>query len=142
MLVNVNGFLAGMTVMFLKKLGYSQEEILSITDFYSFYEIEIALIIPNFSYLIENQSSDSKLENINLTFLDINVYLNDISSKKSLNISSQNTRIWQESKYVKDYIVSLYVMKRDIFGFYYYIIEIETAILIEKNQNNMTYSIS
>lgn len=32
-------------------------------------------------------------------------------------------------------------MKRNIFGFSYYIIEIETAILIEKNQN-AAYSIS
>lgn len=88
MLVNVNGFLAGMTFMFLKKLGYSQEEIMNITDFYSFYDIEIALIVPNFTCLVENQSSESKLENINFTFLDINAYSHDLGSKKSLNISS------------------------------------------------------
>lgn len=46
--MNVNGQLAGMTYMCLRKLGYSEVEIASINEFYSFYDVEIQQIVPNF----------------------------------------------------------------------------------------------
>ncbi|CAD8101077.1 unnamed protein product [Paramecium sonneborni] len=135
LLVNVNGLLSGMTFMCLKKLGFTSQEISSVNSFYSFYEIEINQIVPNFRQLIETDFQEQKFDNIKFLFFDITCYSKDIVHKQSLR-ESKFCKIWQDNQFVKEYLVNLFIMKRNVFGFFYYIIEIESAYQIDCSQQN------
>ncbi|CAD8084141.1 unnamed protein product [Paramecium primaurelia] len=135
LLVNVNGLLSGMTFMCLRKLGFTIEQISSVNNFYSFYEIEINQIVPNFNRLIETDFSEQKFDNQRFLFLDISCNFNDIITKSTSQGGNQQlSKIWQNNKLVKEYQVDLYIMKRNVFGFFYYIIEIESAYQIDYSQ--------
>ncbi|CAK87358.1 unnamed protein product (macronuclear) [Paramecium tetraurelia] len=140
LLVNVNGNLSGMTFMCLRKLGFTVEQISSVNNFYQFYELEINQIVPNFNRLIETDFEEQKFDNIRIIFLDL-------SSNNSLDVITKSTqqgnqllsKVWQNSNLVKEYLVDLYIMKRNVFGFFYYIIEIESAYQIDYSQYNRNH---
>ncbi|CAD8111180.1 unnamed protein product [Paramecium sonneborni] len=141
LLVNVNGLLSGITYMCLKKLGFQEEDILNIDDFYQFYDAEINQIIPVFNNLIWGEIQEQKLDNVKFLFLDILQFQRENFSKSSIENHSQIGRVWQDSRYTKEYAANLFIMRREIFGFYYYIIELESAHIIEcSHQNNAAFS--
>ncbi|CAD8071834.1 unnamed protein product [Paramecium primaurelia] len=141
LLVNVNGLLSGMTFMCLRKLGFSEEDILNIDEFYSFYEVEINQIIPVFNNIPWSELQEQKLDNVKFLFVDILQFQRENYSKSSIENHSQLGRVWQDSRYTKEYAANLFIMKREIFGFYYFIIELESAHLIESShQNNAVFS--
>lgn len=86
--------------------------------------------------------NESKFNNVKMFFIDLTHFSRDLYSNTSISSLSQVGRMWQDTKYTREYLAHLFIMHRDIFGFAYYIIEIESAYMLDASHQNNAYSMS
>ncbi|KAM3134253.1 hypothetical protein pb186bvf_013673 [Paramecium bursaria] len=121
LLVDVNGYLSGISKSILEKLGFSQTQ----SNLYaeqmqelSFQKIEI--IIPQFYRLI---NEEQKQYNVVLKYFHPEVFQR--GSLRSYDKRSFYQEVWKNDANQQSFISTLTINKREIYGYYYYVIEFE-----------------
>ncbi|CAD8075184.1 unnamed protein product [Paramecium sonneborni] len=136
-MVDVNQTVGGITKSFFSTLGYTQTCIDNISDFSLFYKIKIAQIFPNFNDLIqkENQQQIFKYSNVDTFFIDLQLFFNELQIENE-NLDSTDkqaqflVRMWDN--HLKTYQSSITIQAHEIYGYYYYIIQMDSLVQAQK----------
>ncbi|CAK74647.1 unnamed protein product (macronuclear) [Paramecium tetraurelia] len=131
-LVDVNQVVGGITNAFFQMLGYNSQQIDSISDFSIFYQLKISQIIPSFNDFIENEDQLPiiKFNNIDTYFIDLEVLLNEFQNENCATLQQQSlvlNRLLGKQIYTKYFLSNITIQVYKLYGYYYYIIQIEQS---------------
>ncbi|CAD8161201.1 unnamed protein product [Paramecium octaurelia] len=129
-LVDVNQVVGGITNIFFSLLGYNSEIIDRINDFSIFYQLKISQIFPDFYDFIQNEDQEPiiKFNNVDTYFIDLEVLLNEFENENCTTLQQQCVvlnRLLGKQIYTKYFQSSITIQAYQIYGYYYYIIQVE-----------------
>ncbi|CAD8075108.1 unnamed protein product [Paramecium sonneborni] len=119
-LVDVNGVCGGITANLLERSGWKGSEIKQNSKLINAsYQIDINLIIPDFNELKLSQK-EIKLYNVQINLLNKKLLIGQ-ESRTLLNFHD----IWKHLGNLIAYRGTIIISSRELYGYYYYVIEIE-----------------
>ncbi|CAD8176313.1 unnamed protein product [Paramecium octaurelia] len=119
-LVDVNGICGGMTANLLERSGWKASEIKQNSKLINTsYQININSIIPDFNEMKMHQK-DNKFYNVQINLLNKRLLI----GKESRSIQSFHD-VWKHFQNLTFYKGTIIISSRELYGYYYYIIEIE-----------------
>ncbi|CAD8065419.1 unnamed protein product [Paramecium primaurelia] len=131
-LVDVNQVVGGITNAFFSLLGFNSQLIDRINDFSIFYQLKISQIFPNFNDFLQNEDQQPlmKFNNIETYFIDLDVLLNEFSNESNTTLQQQSfvlNRLLGKKIYTKFYLSNITIQAYQIYGYYYYIIQLDSS---------------
>ncbi|CAD8072198.1 unnamed protein product [Paramecium sonneborni] len=126
-LVDVNELCGGITLNLFEKIGWKQNELKQCSKLINLiYQVKINQIIPNFKDL-KQQQKEEKFYNTNINLLTKKSIIN-LQQKSVVSIHDS----WKNVGNLINLSGTVIIKSREIYGYYYYIIEIEDIRLCYK----------
>ncbi|CAK74649.1 unnamed protein product (macronuclear) [Paramecium tetraurelia] len=135
-MVDVNQVVGGITKSLLSNLGYNQVFIDNITSFLVFYQIKITQIFSDFNEFVQNENQQSvlKFSNIDTCFIDLEYFFNELQNENFDSIHQEAQfllKLWDD-QHVKSYYSSITIYVYEIYGYNYYVIQIDSLVQTQK----------